>query len=120
MEASEIDVNDNYIIIWVSPQRCWVLMPSEKWRDGGVCLRLPIRHIRDVNGFLSEDIRLYWSLAPWYDAISMVTINTTLPWRRRLLPVATRRRLVSAEYFVCTLFKRFILCMFLKKIWNVE
>jgi len=28
------------------------------------------------------------NLAPWYeDAISMVTINTTLPWRRRLLPV---------------------------------
>jgi len=27
------------------------------------------------------------NLAPWYeDAISMVTINTTLPWRRRLLP----------------------------------
>jgi len=24
-----------------------------------------------------------------------------LPWRRRLLPVATRRRLVSAEYFGC-------------------
>jgi len=27
----------------------------------------------------------------------------TLPWRRRLSPVATRRRLVSAEYFGCTL-----------------
>jgi len=40
-------------------------MPSEKWRDGGVCLRLPIRHIRDVNGFLSEDIRLYFGAVRW-------------------------------------------------------
>ena len=68
---------------------------AEKWRDGGVCLRLPIRHIRDVNGFLSEDIRLYWSLAPWDEDVVILI----LPWRRRLSPVATRRRLVSAEYF---------------------
>ena len=89
----------------------WVLMPSEKWHDGGVCLRLPIRDIRDVNGFLSEDI-LYWSLAPWDEDVVILI----LPWRRRLSPVATRRRLVSAEYFGYLLVKHFILCMcFLKE-----
>ena len=31
-----------------------------------------------------------------------------LPWRRRLSPVATRRRLVSAEYFCCLLIKHVI------------
>jgi len=92
-------------------------MPSEKWRDDGVGLRLPIRYIRDVNGFLSEDIRLYWSLASWDEDVVILILS----WRRRLSPVATRRRLVSAEYFGYLLFKHFILCMcFLKKIWNVD
>jgi len=80
-------------------------MPSEKWSDGG----------RELNGFLFEDI-LYWSLAPWdEDVVIMVTMYWILPWRRRLLPVATRRRLVLAEYFVARYLSVLILFMcFLK------
>jgi len=72
---------------------------------------------RDMNGFMSEDIRLYWSLAPCYEDVVILI----LPWRRRLSPVATRRRLVLAKYFGCLLIKRFIIVyVFKKKIWNVD
>ena len=64
-----------------------------------------------MNGFLSEDIRLYWSLAPWDEDVVILI----LPWCRRLSPVATCRRLISAEYFGCTLIKHFIFVYVFKK-----
>ena len=66
---------------------------------------------RDMNGFLSEDIRLYWSLASWDEDVVILI----LPWCRRLSPVATCRCLISAEYFGCTLIKHFIFVYVFKK-----
>jgi len=52
----------NYFSFWCVQ---WVLMPSEKWRDGCVCLWPPIHHIRDVSGLPSKDIPYYSLPVPW-------------------------------------------------------
>jgi len=88
-----------------------------------------VRTYRVINAVW--EVVWWWTWVEWFSVLGhsivkfggvrwrcrfMVTMYWILLWRRRLSPVATRRRLVSADYFGCLLFKYFILCMcFLKE-----
>jgi len=111
VEASEIDVSDENVVCYLifSPTLLGINAVREVMVDVMWIVFCPKTFVYIEVWRRDMKMSLLW----WPSML-------ILPWRRRLSPVATRRRLVSAKYFGCLLFKHFILCMcFLQKIWNV-